>query len=82
MIVKVPLRGHWPRNMSRRDPIAEFGSIARESSTPAAARVGVCPERKIQSAYWPSQPSCKRRLTHWNRYRRPRSKATRLQNAL
>ena len=30
MTVQLPLPGHWPRNMSRRDPIAELEAIARE----------------------------------------------------
>ena len=30
MTVQLPLPGVWPRNMSRRDPIAELEAIARE----------------------------------------------------
>ena len=30
MTVQLPLPGHWPRNISRRDPIAEHEAITRE----------------------------------------------------
>ena len=30
MTVQLPLPGHWPRNISRRDPIAELEAISRE----------------------------------------------------
>ena len=30
MTVQLPLPGHWPRNISRRDPVAELEAIARE----------------------------------------------------
>ena len=30
MEIQLPLPGHWPRNMSRRDPIAELEAITRD----------------------------------------------------
>jgi hypothetical protein len=30
MTVQLPLPGHWPRNMSRRDPIAALEDIQRD----------------------------------------------------
>jgi hypothetical protein len=30
MTVQLPRPGHWPRNMSRRDPIAELEEIQRD----------------------------------------------------
>ena len=30
MTVQLPLPGHWPRNMSRRDPIAALEEIERD----------------------------------------------------
>jgi hypothetical protein len=30
MTVQLPLPGHWPRNMSRRDPVAALEEIQRD----------------------------------------------------
>jgi len=30
MTVQLPLPGHWPRNMSRRDPVAALEHIERD----------------------------------------------------